>query len=82
MSRRDLRTEAQVRVYPDGPILVRGPLPIVNEDGTEVCGRRKVVALCRCGRSRIAPLCDGSHQRKRVAPVGFDKTVHTGSPAI
>ncbi|MDQ3210181.1 MAG: CDGSH iron-sulfur domain-containing protein [Actinomycetota bacterium] len=33
----------------------------MDEDGQEVFVRRRVVALCRCGRSRTKPLCDGAH---------------------
>ena len=50
-----------VTAYRDGPFLVRGPVVLVDEDGEELCVRREVVALCRCGRSRIKPICDGSH---------------------
>jgi CDGSH-type Zn-finger protein len=52
---------AVVRAYPDGPFLVRGPVTIVDGDGREIRVRRRVVALCRCGRSRRQPLCDGTH---------------------
>jgi CDGSH-type Zn-finger protein len=52
---------AEVRAYPDGPFLVRGPVTIVDGDGREIRVRRRVVALCRCGRSRRQPLCDGTH---------------------
>ena len=58
----------RVSVYPDGPMLIRGDVSLVDEDGNELCGRRKVVAICRCGRSRMAPLCDGSHQVKGRQP--------------
>jgi CDGSH-type Zn-finger protein len=58
----------RIRVYPDGPLLVRGGFSLLDEGGNEVGGRRKVVALCRCGRSRLAPLCDGSHQSKGRQP--------------
>jgi CDGSH-type Zn-finger protein len=30
-------------------------------DGTTVTSSR-IVALCRCGRSALKPLCDGSHK--------------------
>jgi CDGSH-type Zn-finger protein len=67
MSRRERATSSeapQVRLYPDGPMLVRGRVSVVDQDGIERCSRRNVTAICRCGRSRIAPLCDGSHQVK------------------
>ncbi len=49
-------------------MLVSGAVSLVDKDGTELSVRRKVVAVCRCGRSRMAPLCDGSHQRRRRPP--------------
>lgn len=52
---------ASISVYREGPYLVRGPVRILDEDGTAVEVRRDVVALCRCGRSRTKPLCDGTH---------------------
>ena len=60
--------QPRISVYPDGPMLVRGDVTLVDQDGNEFCARRKVVALCRCGRSRLTPLCDGSHQRKGRQP--------------
>jgi CDGSH-type Zn-finger protein len=54
--------ETTVTAYLDGPILVRGPFRLLASDGSEITLRRRTVALCRCGRSRIAPLCDGTHQ--------------------
>ena len=56
----------QVRIYPNGPILVRGPVQIVGSDGTPVLRRRRVVALCRCGHSALKPWCDGTHKRVRT----------------
>jgi CDGSH-type Zn-finger protein len=55
------RTEPSVTAYREGPFLIRGPVRIVDEDGEELCLRRETIALCRCGRSRTKPLCDGSH---------------------
>jgi len=53
--------EPSVTAYREGPFLIRGPIRIVDEDGEELCLRRETIALCRCGRSRTKPLCDGSH---------------------
>lgn len=48
---------------PDGPLLVRGEFALAgDEDVPSGRPRRNVVALCRCGASAIAPLCDGSHK--------------------
>jgi len=48
--------------YRDGPLLVRGPFRMLDQDGNEITLDREVVALCRCGRSRLRPFCDGSHK--------------------
>jgi CDGSH-type Zn-finger protein len=48
--------------YRDGPLLVRGPFTLVDQDGQEIEVGREVIALCRCGKSRIKPLCDSTHK--------------------
>jgi CDGSH-type Zn-finger protein len=53
---------ATIVACPDGPILVRGDVTIVDDDGQPVPRRRATVALCRCGASAIKPWCDGSHR--------------------
>jgi CDGSH-type Zn-finger protein len=47
--------------YVDGPLLVRGPFTLVDQEGNEIDVRRKTIALCRCGKSKIRPFCDGTH---------------------
>lgn len=54
--------EPEVRVLPDGPLLVRGGVRIVGTDGTLVYEGDKA-ALCRCGGSANKPFCDGSHKQ-------------------
>jgi CDGSH-type Zn-finger protein len=54
--------EVVITAYRDGPLLVRGPFRLQDQDGNEIAVDRKVVALCRCGKSRIRPLCDGTHK--------------------
>ena len=54
-----------ITVCPDGPLLVRGPAELRSVDGVVVPHLRPVIALCRCGRSRLKPLCDGSHKLSR-----------------
>jgi CDGSH-type Zn-finger protein len=48
--------------YRDGPLIVRGPVTFLDQEGNEIEVERKVVALCRCGKSRIKPFCDGTHK--------------------
>jgi CDGSH-type Zn-finger protein len=48
-----------------GPLWVTGNVPIERSDGQPMEARNRVT-LCRCGLSRIKPLCDGTHRRKHV----------------
>jgi hypothetical protein len=43
-------------------LLVRGPARIIDAQGQEIQRRRDPIALCRCGKSRLRPLCDGTHK--------------------
>jgi len=66
-------SSARVTPYENGPYLVRGDFEITDQDGRVIDARRKTVALCRCGRSRIKPFCDGAHKAVRFeAPSGPD----------
>jgi CDGSH-type Zn-finger protein len=66
-----------ITVCPDGPLLVRGPVELVSADGETVEHPRRVVALCRCGRSRLKPLCVGSHRLSRFRdPATGDQISH------
>ena len=54
--------------YRDGPLLVRGPFTLRRPGRRRDRGRpRDVVALCRCGKSRIRPFCDGTPQARRAS---------------
>jgi CDGSH-type Zn-finger protein len=53
---------AVITPYRDGPLLVRGPFRLVDQDGREIEVARSTVALCRCGKSRLRPFCDGTHK--------------------
>ena len=59
---------AVLRVTSEGPLLVRGALRLVDEGGREVRTRRRVNALCRCGRSAVQPFCDGTHKIVPFSP--------------
>lgn len=64
---RSAEPDVTVTVCPDGPLLLRGPWRLRTVDGQTVEPGREVTALCRCGRSRIKPLCDGSHKASRFS---------------
>jgi CDGSH-type Zn-finger protein len=54
---------AVITPYRDGPLVVRGSFRLVDQDGQEIETQRSTIALCRCGRSRIRPFCDGTHKQ-------------------
>jgi CDGSH-type Zn-finger protein len=57
------RTDARiVRVVPNGPVLVEGPVRIELPDGSVAESDRFMVAICACQRSKTYPLCDTSHR--------------------
>ena len=60
-----MRADVVITPYRDGPLLVRGPVLVVDQDGNEIETGRDPVALCRCGKSRMRPFCDGSHKLVR-----------------
>ena len=58
---------ARITPYRNGPYLIRGPFTLADQDGNEIDVGRRIVALCRCGKSRTRPFCDGTHKL-----VGFE----------
>lgn len=57
-----VRSGVEITVTPDGPLIVRGPVRLVNTSGEQVGSDRRTIALCRCGYSRMKPFCDGTHK--------------------
>ncbi|MDP9376506.1 MAG: CDGSH iron-sulfur domain-containing protein [Actinomycetota bacterium] len=73
------RDEVIITPYRDGPLLVRGPVRMTDQDGNPIELDRQTVALCRCGKSRMRPFCDGSHKLIRFqAPSGPEARSSTG----
>ena len=56
--------EPSIAVVPDGPLWVRGGIAVVDPDGTPYEVRNRVT-LCRCGKSKRKPFCDGCHEDRR-----------------
>lgn len=81
-----MNRRARIKVSVNGPYLVSGGVPL-SEQSIDIDangdahdwrpGREYAVAasyvLCRCGRSKARPFCDGTHAR-----VGFDGTETAG----
>jgi CDGSH-type Zn-finger protein len=59
----------QIVVKPTGPLLVKGPITLVDPDGQEIATEDSTTALCRCGGSASKPFCDGTHKK-----IGFNTT--------
>jgi CDGSH-type Zn-finger protein len=58
-------TDAAVTITPteNGPYLVKGPVTVLDADGSEYRIDRSTIALCRCGGSTTKPFCDGTHSK-------------------
>lgn len=50
-----------IRGWRNGPLYVRGDVTITTDDG-RVIAKGYRMALCRCGATKNAPFCDGSHR--------------------
>lgn len=53
---------ASITPYRNGPYLVRGDFALLDQDGNVIQAARGTIALCRCGKSRARPFCDGTHK--------------------
>jgi len=53
-----------IRMRPNGPFLVEGPITLTDSEGNafEINPDKPAVALCRCGASKNRPFCDGAHK--------------------
>ncbi|MGL4670016.1 MAG: CDGSH iron-sulfur domain-containing protein [Methanobacteriaceae archaeon] len=56
----------------DGPIWVRGKIPIESSEGKQYEIRNKVT-LCQCGKSENKPFCDGNHWLDKETKNKFKK---------
>ncbi len=53
----------------NGGPLVALHLPVLNDSAGKALTNKPVMALCRCGKSKTKPYCDGSHNE-----IGFDSS--------
>jgi uncharacterized Fe-S cluster protein YjdI len=52
---------ANIKVIENGPLIINGKFFIERENGTK-SKFNGTVSICRCGRSKLPPFCDGSHR--------------------
>ncbi|GAA4021084.1 hypothetical protein GCM10022247_51570 [Allokutzneria multivorans] len=57
----------RARMVRGGPLMIEGPVELVDADGNTVLCERFQVAVCMCRRSKRYPICDTSH-RPRKSP--------------
>jgi CDGSH-type Zn-finger protein len=71
-------SEFTVRVRPNGPLVIEGPVRVIDQHGNSFPTNpaKPVVALCRCGQSSNRPFCDGAHNR-----CGFQSAEIAPAPA-
>ncbi len=75
-------SETRITPYRDGPLIVRGPFVLEDQNGRPIDAGRETIALCRCGKSRMRPFCDGTHRLVRFrAPSAAESGREPGSAA-
>lgn len=74
--------EAVIKVRENGPLLVTGPVKVIDYQGNVfVAGDAVNIVLCRCGRSQKKPFCDGAHKTCGFAAAELAPNPAESSPA-
>jgi CDGSH-type Zn-finger protein len=57
-------SEVTIRLRDNGPLVVEGPVTIIDAEGNifAIDANKPAIALCRCGQSAKKPFCDGTHR--------------------
>lgn len=50
-----------IKIIENGPFLVNGSFYLEREDGSK-SKFNGTISLCKCGKSKVKPFCDGSHR--------------------
>jgi CDGSH-type Zn-finger protein len=75
-------SQVTVKVRDHGPLLIEGPIVIVDAAGNRfnIPEGKPAIALCRCGQSSNKPFCDGTHKtcgfqadNRAPAPLGISE---------
>jgi len=62
--RSNTMSDVTIRIRDHGPLVVEGPIKVVDSEGNTVPldSSKPAFAFCRCGASANKPFCDGSHR--------------------
>ncbi len=63
--------DVTIRVSPNGSLMVKGEVNLVDEDGKPWELDGDTIFLCRCGKSANMPFCDSSHKREGFTPATY-----------
>ena len=55
--------ENLILIRSNGPLICRGQFTLLAANGEELARGEEELWLCRCGASKKAPFCDGSHKK-------------------
>jgi CDGSH-type Zn-finger protein len=57
-------SEVTLRIRDHGPLVIEGPIKLVDAEGNEMVldASKPAFAFCRCGASANKPFCDGAHR--------------------
>ena len=57
-------SQVTIKVRDNGPLLVEGPITVIDATGNTftIPANKPAIALCRCGQSKNKPFCDGTHK--------------------
>ena len=55
--------DVSIRATPNGPLVVQGPIELLDTVGEKYKLDKESIALCRCGHSSNRPFCDGTHSK-------------------
>jgi CDGSH-type Zn-finger protein len=58
-----MRDQTKITALDNGPYLVKGPVLLVDAEGSEFRAERATVALCRCGGLMTKPFCEGTRSK-------------------
>jgi len=50
----------KITIIKNGPYILKGSVKLIDVDGNEIV-TNNTFSLCRCGKSKNMPFCDGSH---------------------